>query len=145
MKNNRDMRECKAKYLRRWINKNKHDIFIIIFIEHGPRFPRNNFQLTPGCCKYVTLSSHLCFTLFRYEILWTYFTNDKDKTKNQVLNKKLEERYPKGRLTSTRDNGVTELSHTHPDRHWKKGKVTLGRHIPAEGLSYAMTYTSWKV
>ena len=145
MNKNTYLRECKAKYLRRWINKNKHEIFIIIFIEPGPCFPRNNFQLTLGCHKSVTLLSHLHFTLFRYEILRTYFTNNKDKTKNQVLKMKLEEQCPKGRLTSTWDNGVTQLSHTHTDRHWKKGKGTLGRHIHREGLSYVMTYTSEKV
>jgi hypothetical protein len=72
------------------MNKNKHEIFIIIFIENGPCFPRNNFQLILSCDKSVNLLSHLYFTLFRYEILWTYFTNDKNK-KILVLNKKLEE------------------------------------------------------
>jgi hypothetical protein len=110
MNKNTDLRECKAKYLR-WINKNKHEIFII-FIEHDPCFPRNNFQLTLGCHKSVTLLSHLHFTLFRYEILWTYFINNKYKTKNQVLNKKLEEWCPKGRLTTTRAMGLQKY-HIH--------------------------------
>lgn len=51
----------------------------------------------------------------------------KTKQKNLVLNKKLEERCPKGRLM-TEGNGVTEISHIHTDRHWKKGRGTLERH-----------------
>jgi hypothetical protein len=61
----------------------------------------------------------------------------KTKPKNLVLNKKLEERCPKGRLTSTQGNGVTEISHTQTDTG-RKEKV-LWKDIHTEGLSYVIT------
>jgi len=124
---NTDLRESKAKYLRRWITKNKHEIFIIIFIEHGPCFPRNNFQLILSCDKSVNLMSHLYFTLFRHEILWTYFTNDKNKTKKSGSEQETWRTMPK-RKTDINIGQWCYRYITYTERHWKKEKRTLERY-----------------